>query len=225
MKINANADKFLKDVEQLTTKLTSLYVKNNIPLEVATKMATKIGVESLVSKATDSDTRIVLKAAEFSSIQAAVQKFNESTSTPAVQIFNTQFRKVNSNRGYSGRGNTNHRFGYRNSNNRQFQNESQYQPRYSNQRQNSRGNYHQGRGNYSNQNRGHYRYQNNNQGNARIFYTPAQLPQVPLQNMQQQELNPPAMTHVLMPPNMPHGINLPHVQPHPLGGTQGQYSQ
>lgn len=190
-------------------------------------MATKTGVESLVSKATDSDTRIILKASDFSSIQVAIQKFNESTSTPPAQIFNTQFRRVNSDRGYSARGNSNNRFGYRNSNNRQFQNGNQHQPKYYNQRQNSRGNYHQGRGNYSNQNRGHYRHQNNNHGNARIFYTSPQLPQVPPQNMymQQQQCNTPAMTHAIMAPNMPDCLNQPHVQPHPLGETQGQYIQ
>lgn len=220
LKPNGDTDKYLQSVEQLTAKLTSLYIKDNIPLNVATKMATKMGVESLVNKATDSDTRIIMKAAEFSSIQAAIQKFNESTSAPSAQILSTQSRKIHSNRGYPTRGNYNYnnRSGYRNTNHRQNQNGNQYQQRQYNQRQNSRGNYHQGRGNYQNQNRGQFHnqnqsYQGYNQGNARIYYTPAQM--LP-QNMHQQQSNTPIMTH---------SVSLPHVQPHPLGGTQGQYTQ
>ncbi|XP_055644655.1 uncharacterized protein LOC129780413 [Toxorhynchites rutilus septentrionalis] len=61
LKPKGDSDKFLEDVEKLTTELTSLYVKNEIPLNVATKMATKVGVETLVNKITDSDTRIIMK--------------------------------------------------------------------------------------------------------------------------------------------------------------------
>lgn len=222
LKTKGDSEKYLESVEMLTTKLTSLYIQNEIPVQIATKMATKTGVDTLINNSTNSDTRIILKAAEFTSIQAAIQKFNESNfNTSSAQILSTQSsandsysRQRNSNRG-----NFNYRGGNRNSNSRFHRPQNSYQFRQFSPRNfnNSRGNY-QNHYRYHNQNRGQHHRQNN-QGHNRMFYTLApqnQQSQIPPSLMQQQSGNPPIMQHA---------GNIPQLMPHPLGGTQGQFTQ
>lgn len=220
LKSKGDSDKYLESVEMLTAKLTSLYIKNDIPMTVATKMATKTGVDTLINNSTNSDTRIILKAADFPSIQAAIQKFNESNfNATTAQILNTQSSANTSySRNRNIRGNFTNRGGNRNINFRFNRNQNSYHPRQFSSRNftNSRGNY-QNQNHYQNQNRGQYHHRNN-QGNNRVFYTQThqdQNSQIPPNMMQQQSGNQPMMQHANI---------IPHLQPHPLGGTQGQYT-
>lgn len=212
VKTNDSA-KFFNDVEQLTTQLTSLYVKEEIPLNTATKMATKIGIETIINKITDHDTKLIMKASEFPSIQAAIQKFNENTTnTPSAQIFSAQARNSH-NRGRNNmRGNSNYRGGNRNSNFRG--NRNQYQnsnhSRYPNQRQN----YSRGRGNFNQPNRYQQQY---DQRNARVFYTQ------PMQELPGQMIN---NGNMMQPQQQAPQSNMQqHPSGHPFVNTLGQFSR
>lgn len=217
-------EKFHDEVEQLTSQLTSLYVKKEIPLNVATKMATKAGIDTLICKTTDPDTRIILKAAEFSSIQAAIQKVNESASAPTAQILSTQSSVNNSHyrgRNYT-RGNFSTRGGhYRNTNLRFNRNQYQNQPRNFAFRQN----YSRGRGNFHNsthfQNYGpNSNFQNYGPRNARVLYTQhtqessrTVTPNNGNMMQQQQIISRPAIQ------------NDQHLSNHPVLATLGQFTQ
>lgn len=86
-KLNAikekDCDKLCEEVDSLTNKLSSLYMADNIPPDVALKMATKAGVDALTKKINNHDTKIILKAGSFSTIQQAIQKVRENTTTDA----------------------------------------------------------------------------------------------------------------------------------------------
>lgn len=159
--------------------------------------------------------KIVLKAAEFSSIQAAIQKYTESISTPTAQIFTTKanVRPFNSRGKHFSRGNFNHREGnnYTNFSGNGNRYHTTNQPRYPTHRHT----YSRGRRNFNNQNR----FQQYDQKGARVFYTQP-MPENNGHNsrvgniMQQQQLEPHSTLQ-----------NQPHLTGHPFVSTLGQFSQ
>lgn len=207
-----DSTKFFNDVEQLTTQLTSLYVKDEIPLNTATKMATKIGIETLINKITDHDTKLIMKAAEFPSIQAAIQKLNETNpNTPPAQVFSAQARNEYPKGRNNVRGNFNFRGGNRNTNFRG--NRNQYQNSNHSRYSTHRPNFSRGRGNFNQPNR----YQQYDQRNTRVFYTQPMLePPGQITNngnmMQHQQLAPQPNTQQ-------------HPSGHPFVNTLGQFSR
>lgn len=90
-KLNASKSKgdtntFCDEVDKLTNKLKSVYIGQGIPDGVANSMATKVGVNALINGTTNYETKLILKAANFTNIQEAVQKVQEnSTSTATSQ--------------------------------------------------------------------------------------------------------------------------------------------
>lgn len=180
--------KFTNEIENLALLLERAYINENIPVDVATTMATKQGVKALCSGVRNNETKLLLKAGQFTTLSSAIEKAleNETTSSNhTAQIMYTAKR----GQGYRGRGYTNSNYGQRG------HNYNGNRGRYSN---------HRGRGNfqrnfqshtqtYSNQNqrgRGHQRgsYRGNIQ--PRVYYVnteqglpPTQLQQ---QNTQQQ---------------------------------------
>lgn len=83
-------DKICDRVNDLTAKLSSVYLAEKLPVETATKMATKAGVETLKTKVTNSDLKLILKAGSFQTIQDAIQKVRENInneSPPQVLSF------------------------------------------------------------------------------------------------------------------------------------------
>lgn len=70
--------KFCEEIETLSQKLSTLYIENQIPPNVANKMATKAGVDTLINGVSNTELKIILKANEFDSIQKAIKKINES---------------------------------------------------------------------------------------------------------------------------------------------------
>lgn len=132
-------------VDKLCSQLKSTYVKDNIPQVIANKMATKCGIEALIRGVKNPESRIILKAGSFETLNEAVQKVmendtreigNANTNPQNAQILTS---RVNYSRG---RGATNHRT----------------------RGNNSRGNYHESRGRYQNfqSNRGNYTNQRGN---------------------------------------------------------------
>lgn len=121
-----SAESFCNEVEKLTAQLKATYVREQIPLDRASIMATKKGVDALIDGTKSSDTKIILKAGTFSKISDAVQKLMENDkptpTTHNAQIFtlrgtNSQYRGRNINHGrgnfYNTRGNHNNSHRYR----------------------------------------------------------------------------------------------------------------
>lgn len=140
---------FCDQVEQLTLQLASTYMEETIPANKANEMATKVGVETLISGVKNNDMKIILKAGTFTKINEATQKAqqydtgDEKPSSSHVQIFAARGKHNMQNRGRGkytgGRGNYYNKYP-------NFQN-NQQQNRFSNYR--GQGN--RGRGRY-----GHY---------------------------------------------------------------------
>lgn len=152
VKNKGDQQKFCEEVETLSQKLSTVYINNKIPAEVAIKMATKAGVDTLINGVPNSEVKIILKANEFDTIQKAIQKINETSTTEKTsQIFNVQSNYQR------GRGRRNFRNNYQNNGSSRY---------YSNQNNdyNQRGNYSHNN-NRRGSNRGHYNFRGNFRGN------------------------------------------------------------
>lgn len=144
---------YCQEVEDLCDKLTNTYVRENIAHATAKKLATKAGLDALINVVSSNNSKIVLQAGTFTSIEQATQKLNElpdvnENSDNTNRIFNVNSnQRRNQFQGMNQRGNwrrgTNH-----NGNNfspRGFHSDSQRFTRY---RQNTHnGNYRGARGN------------------------------------------------------------------------------
>lgn len=147
VKVKENMETFCSEIETLTNKLQSIYVGQQIPEQVASKMATNVFVDALTSNINNQETKIILKVGTFGNIKDAIQKVQENV-LPNSHIFqltrnnntNQDYRN-NSSRG-QGQGNRNNQ---RNNTGRQIH--SSFQNRnYNNFSQN------RGRGGYNHRN-------------------------------------------------------------------------
>lgn len=86
VKQRGQADTFCNEIETLTTKLNSLYVQQKIPADVACKMATKAGVESLIAGTNNPEIKLILKASSFNTIGDAIQKTLENCVSPTNSV-------------------------------------------------------------------------------------------------------------------------------------------
>lgn len=182
-KNRGDQQKFCDEVEILSQKLSTLYVENQIPADVANKMATKAGVDTLINGVSNAEIKIILKASEFNSVQKAIQKINETQTSEQSQVFsfntrgrgrgnirnNTQYSNYSRNRSATN-DNFNRSFGYQNQN-RRGRGHNSY-------RGNFRGNYHsRGRNPSYSQN-----FSNRRNGpNHNVFYAQAENGPVPQQ--------------------------------------------
>lgn len=101
-------NKFANEIENLVLHLEKAYISENIPVEVAVKMATKQGVKALALGVRSSETKILLKAGQFSTLSAAIEKAIEneiavtsSTNQNAQVMFTARRGQSQQNRGYS----------------------------------------------------------------------------------------------------------------------------
>lgn len=175
--------KFYEEIETLSQKLSTLYIYNQIPANVANKMATKAGVETLINGVSNTELKIILKANEFDSIQKAIQKINESQIEQS-QVFSLQARGRGRGRfgGNSQTSNFSHSRSYSNNDlNRPYRNYYQNQ----NRRGNGRGqNYFRGnfRGNRGRNHSHSSNFSNHRSGpNHNVFYAQAENGPVPQQ--------------------------------------------
>lgn len=142
-------------------------MEEEVPEEVANKMATKAGLDSLIQEVSSNDIKIIIKAGTYENIKDAVRKINEFTDNSnqnSAQVMATttnqpnQSFNQNSTNGYMNRNNSNwnnnsqhgrNRFNNRNDGQRRFSN-PRYSQSYSRRYNNNNGyqrNYAQQRGN------------------------------------------------------------------------------
>lgn len=186
-KNKGDQQKFCDEVEILSQKLSTLYVENQIPADVANKMATKAGVDTLINGVSNAEIKIILKASEFNSVQKAIQKINE-TQPEQFQIlsFNTRGRgrgNFRNNAQYSSyprnRSAPNNDFNRSHGNNYQNPNRRGNGRGHNNYRGNFRGNYHnRGRNSYYPSNNSN---QHRNGHGHNVFYAQAENCPVPQQ--------------------------------------------
>lgn len=198
IKNRGNTERYCEEIEKATTALERLYVSQQMPDHLATKMAATVGVETLINGARNTETKIILKASKFTNINEATQKVLEND-TQDQAVYMTQrkdsFRGNRSSyRGRRGRGNRGHHSNRQN--NYQYNNRAGY-PQNEANRYNPRGR--RGHG-YPSRGRFVYNIYENDPGQ---FNCPAP-PQNQIQRQQHQQ----------QPP-----------QNHPFGMVRQQYTQ
>lgn len=181
-------NKFTDSVEKLTQQLERAYIAEKIPVDTAQKMAIKQGVKALYTGVKNPETKILLKAAEFKTLSAAIEKTveNEKSSSNAnhsqlmfVQRGQVHRGHIRGDRSFFDRGH------YRG-------NRGNYRGNF---RGNSRGNFqgrYQNRGHSANfySSRGRRPYRGHSQ--SRIYYTNSESGQTP--QLPQQATNAPQPT-------------------------------
>lgn len=104
-------NKFSSEIEELTNKLELAYLNDQIPADIAAKMANKAGIKALAAGMKNTNTQLILKAGTFNTLNDAIgraaENDNETTTTASVLNCNRQryngYR--NNQRGYQrGRG-------------------------------------------------------------------------------------------------------------------------
>lgn len=165
IKITGDLTSFCNEVENLTNKLKGIYLEKLIPENVAQSMATKAGVDTLIEKTSNLETKIILKAGSFGSISEAIQKVNEhSAGSNSAQVL-----KFTANR--------QQRPFVRNQDTRYNQSNNYQRNRQQNNnfRNNYQGNFRQNNQNFSPQHRRNFGRQNQynthpNFRNGRVYY-------------------------------------------------------
>lgn len=102
VKFKNSSQSYCTEIEDLSIQLKNVYIANKIPVDVATKMSTKSGVDALINGISNQEVKLILKAGTFTDLKDAIQKVNEnvSDSSNGVQILSfsgrhNHFRKNN----------------------------------------------------------------------------------------------------------------------------------
>nr|XP_029731195.1 uncharacterized protein LOC115267842 [Aedes albopictus] len=172
MKQQGEISKFTECVEKLTTQLENAYISDNIPAQTAAKMAVSAGVKSLTNGIKTQDSKILLKAGQFSTISSAIQKVleNEPSASQPTQMFVANKAKPNDKNNSYNRSNN-----FSRSNNNGFQARGRYNNgRYpSNNYWQARGNSFRPPNNYNQRGRGGYPPRGRN---IHVYYQQQQPP-------------------------------------------------
>lgn len=167
--------KFTEQIEKLTLDLERSYLNEKVPVDTATRMSVKAGVKALVSGLRSEESKLLLKAGQFTSLSSAIEKITENEPIPTNNVLHVR----SNNSGHRG-----NNYGYRgnvqNSRGRQRGSDRSFRGR--NQQSNYRTNYNYSNGNYRGYSRGNSRG-NFHSNNSRIFYNSAQPNQM-LQGIQ-----------------------------------------
>lgn len=107
LKQKGSLDEFCDQVEQLTLRLTSTYIDEEIPMVKANQMATKSGIETLINGVNNHETKLILRAGTFTKISEATQKIqehnatekNKSSSNMQAQVFMARGNHTQHSRG------------------------------------------------------------------------------------------------------------------------------
>lgn len=194
-----------KQIEILTDKLQQTYVREQIPNEVAAKMARKAAIQTIINNSNNNDTKMMLRIGKFDTLEEAInlameneQKKVENNTSSVLQI-NRRYNQTHMThtRHYQSQSNFrgNHQRNFRGQEPRRFQSTNNANQRFAHQNngrnfhQNSTRGYHQssGRGYYQNSGQRYNQPQNNNQRFARA-YVANQQQNVPLTQPTQQPL-------------------------------------
>lgn len=212
---------FCNEVETLTTQLKSCYVREEIPANRANTMATKKGVEALISGSKNTDTKLILKAGTFNKINDAIQKVmenNETTSNNNSPATNAQILTGRVShprgRGTNHRGRGNYSNFYQHDRHVRYQNSPHNRGNFTNQR-----GHWSHRGNFSNQ-RGNWTQRGRYPPNMFLAHQGGVQYQLPAHQAIQMPLHP----HIQMPQqqHIPQSTN---GNIHPLGVQLGQHIQ
>lgn len=160
--------KYTQEVEKLTLQLERAYIDEHVPLETATRLATSAGIKALANGIVNPETKTILKAGTFNTLEKAIEKAAEneadtsastSRSASILQISRSPRNSNGRGRGRPYRGNSRGR--------------GNNHGRGSYYRGNGRGNYHSsGNFNYGN-GRGNFHGSGNFYGNGRGNFQPS----------------------------------------------------
>lgn len=202
-------DNFCDVVEKLTNELKSAYLNEKIPTDTADKMATKRGVEALIGGIKNPDTKLILKAGNFSKFDDAVQKLQEndvpessSSKSQVLYVRNYSNNRIRG-RGYSTRGS-------RPRGRQPFNNDRYYGNYFSNQN----------RGNFNNNWRGGNQRTRGRDLRQSAFYAQALNPNQNMQQIHPPSVQPATQSNFQQPHNVIQNGNI-----HPLGVPLGQHTQ
>lgn len=193
--------KFTEQIEKLTMELERAYISEEIPVDTALRMAVKAGVKALAGGVKNSETRLLLKAGQFNTLSAAVEKITENESagsnSSTSQIMYARRGGYTPGRGnYQSRGRGNNRRG------------------------------HNSRGNYQNYNREHsYHHRGNGRSRGRgmnhnTYYVQNQNPPQNINHQMPPQQGQPQQQFVQQTQNLPNNGNI-----HPLGVPLRQHTQ
>lgn len=194
---------FTKQIDTLTEKLAEAYIREQLPNDVARKMAQKSAIQTLINNSTNSETRMMLKIGKFDNLQEAInvmveneQSTNKNMNAVVLQATRNnrqQFNNRNNNR-FTNQGPTNRMAPMNESTVRRFQPRTNvqgtFQHRYPNPNPNRNFNNNQQYNNrnfYHNNNRNYVSDRNFNRYNnpARMYFASQQgIPQPNHQNNQ-----------------------------------------
>lgn len=156
IKVKPDLSDTTKEIEDLCSKLTESYIREEIPENVARTMSKKAGVQALIKNSKKSETQMMLKVGKFENISEAINLVLENEDDqPSASIFRASAARNNNNNNNNIRPSISpsryyynrNRFGYRN--NQQHRN-------YNN--------------NFNNNNNNNFNRNNNRfRGNNRVF--------------------------------------------------------
>lgn len=219
LKQGGDLNNFCDQVDKLCNELQAAYLRDAIPQDTASKMATKRGVESLINGTKNSETRMILKAGTYDSISDAIQKVLENDACenkpPSAQMFAARSMQQPNRRGNFSN-NRGHGRGYfvpnRGSYNN-FQRNGNFRGNFHGRGNFTNRGYHQGRGSY------HQRGQFAQRGHSNPHYGMYVAQNIPQQFNQQQ--NPPPVQSNMQPTPLIHHSGQPQLNF--LGLPQGQF--
>lgn len=195
--------KFTEQIEKLTMDLERAYISEEIPVDTALRMAVKAGVKALAAGVRNSETRLLLKAGQFNTLSAAVEKITENESagsnSSTSQIMYARRGGYPRGRGnYQSRGRGNNRRGH-----------------------NSRGNYQ----NYNREQNHAYHHRGNGRSRGRgmnhnTYYVQTQNPPQNINHQMPPQQGQPQQQFVQQTQNVPNNGNI-----HPLGVPLRQHTQ
>ena len=137
------------EIEELTEKLKVLYLQKKIPTDVASELAVKEGIDSLIEKVSNREAKTALIIGKFATINEATKIVNECESRQDkahILAYQGSINNRNNNRGYQNRNNQNnygpnpnqpYRNYYNNRNNNSFNNRNNNNSNYNNNQRNN----------------------------------------------------------------------------------------
>lgn len=133
---NKDSNTFIKEIEELSEKLQNAYILDGSNPTAAEQYATKAAVKSIKQNARNHETKMLMKAGQFKTLDDAITQFvelsTESQDTLAINYVrsNNRYRgrgRKNFNRNTHYNGPNNHNQNNNNNNGRNYRNQNRYQ--------------------------------------------------------------------------------------------------
>lgn len=80
-KQTSEVTRFTEQIEKLTMDLERAYINEKVPVDTAARMSVKAGIKALSAGVRNNETKLLLKAGQFNTLSAAVEKITENEST------------------------------------------------------------------------------------------------------------------------------------------------